>query len=387
MDSYELLTKPGDTELRPVVPGKPGESELYRLLLEHDPEDRMPQKADPLPEAEIALIARWITEGSAFDGSSPRQPLVEMVRDAMLRPAPAKYARAVPITALSFSPDGGRLAISGYYEVTVWDATGGHLLARIGRLPERITSISWHPRMPMLAVAGGSPMQWGTVALVDPSNLAPPRYLCDLPENVLSVSFSPDGHRLAAGCGDRTLRLYDPVSARERKVLKIHADWVQSVAFSDDSQRLLTTSRDRTARILDPGNGEVLASYTAHDTPLLHGAFLPGDTRAWTVARGGVIQRWETANGERKGESKGTEFLMLVPLKSEKAMLAVAADQKVRRFENEKVTSIWEAIDAFPQAAALSPDGKTLAIGGADGSVTLLAASDGKVIRKFAAQP
>ena len=81
MDTFERLMKPGESDLAPITPEQPKDSELYNLLLEHSPEDRMPQKADPLPEAEIALIERWISEGAVCDASSPQQPLVEMVRE------------------------------------------------------------------------------------------------------------------------------------------------------------------------------------------------------------------------------------------------------------------------------------------------------------------
>src|SRR3954470_22386828 len=52
VDSFRRLLKPGESDEKPVVAGHPDDSELMRLLLEPDANDRMPQKADPLPPAE-----------------------------------------------------------------------------------------------------------------------------------------------------------------------------------------------------------------------------------------------------------------------------------------------------------------------------------------------
>lgn len=174
------------------------------MLVEKDANDRMPQKAEALPANEIALIKRWIEQGAINDGGAKDRPLAEMARESLLHPAPEKYPHPVPVTALAFSPDGTQLAVSGYYEVTIWNLDDGALVRRIGGLPERITSLAWHPKTKLLAVGGGSPAQWGTVALVDPAANFQVRLLCDLPEMALSVAFSPDGSRLAAGGGDRT---------------------------------------------------------------------------------------------------------------------------------------------------------------------------------------
>lgn len=387
LDTFARLLKAGDSDLAPIVVGKPADSELVALLHETSAEDRMPQKADPLPENEIKLIESWIAEGAHYDGGSPQRPLVELVRDTMLDKAPTAYARPLPAAALAFSPDGSLMAIGGYHEITIWNTADGSLLTRIDDLPQRILGIAWHPTLPLLAVAGGTPMQWGTVALVDPTGIAPTRFLCDLSETGLSVAFSPNGKYLAAGAGDRTVRLFDPVSGRQRRVLKVHADWVQTVSFSPDSNELLTSSRDRTARVIDPGKGEVVASYTNHESPLLGAVFAPGGKRAWTLARGGVMHRWDAGNGEHKGEVKGADFLQIAM--SNGGLMAVTADGKLRRYpaESSKVEATFDLPTSPTAACIVSPDEKRLAIGGFDGWVTILDAGSGKTVGKFLAQP
>jgi len=69
LDSFSALMQPGESKSPPVVPGKPEESRLYQLITAKDPDDRMPQKDDPLPPAQIAMIAQWIREGAQYDRS------------------------------------------------------------------------------------------------------------------------------------------------------------------------------------------------------------------------------------------------------------------------------------------------------------------------------
>jgi hypothetical protein len=387
LDTFARMMKPGDADLPPVVAGKPGESELISLLNEANADDRMPQKADPLPENEIVLIERWIAEGANYDGGSTQRPLVELVRNTMLGDAPAVYARAIPATAMAFSPDGSQIAVGGYHELTIWNLGDGSLSTRVGGLPERIMGLAWHPTLPLLAVTGGTPTQWGAVALVDPTGIAPTRILCDLNETGLSIAFSPDGRHLAAGAGDRTVRLFDPVSGRQRHVLKVHADWVQTVSFSPDGGELLTSSRDRTARVIDPGKGVVVASYTNHDTPLLGAVFAANGKRAWTLARGGVMHQWDAGNGETKGEVKGAEFLQIAM--SSGGLMAVTAAGELRRYpaESSKVDATFNIPGAPCASCIVSPDAARLAIGGFDGMITVVESGTGKVVTQFLAQP
>src|SRR5690348_9983524 len=53
LDSFARLKKAGESDEAPVVAGKPEQSHLYKLITAKDEDDRMPQKADPLPAGQV----------------------------------------------------------------------------------------------------------------------------------------------------------------------------------------------------------------------------------------------------------------------------------------------------------------------------------------------
>jgi hypothetical protein len=77
LDTQDGLFSVTDNE-RPVVPGKPNQSEIYRRLITHDPDDLMPKSKEgtPLPPAQIALIKRWIEQGAPWQGHWAYLPVV-----------------------------------------------------------------------------------------------------------------------------------------------------------------------------------------------------------------------------------------------------------------------------------------------------------------------
>ncbi|MGH3685677.1 MAG: TIR domain-containing protein, partial [Pseudonocardiaceae bacterium] len=90
---------------------------------------------------------------------------------------------------------------------------------------------------------------------------------------VTSVAFAPDGHTLATGSADRTVRLWDltnPAQPRQlNPPLTGHTAPVLGVAFAPDGHTLATTSTDQTVRLWD---------VTDRDRPHPLGAPLTGHT-------------------------------------------------------------------------------------------------------------
>ncbi|MGA2258532.1 MAG: serine/threonine-protein kinase, partial [Thermoguttaceae bacterium] len=96
---------------------------------------------------------------------------------------------------------------------------------------------------------------------------------------VWSVAFSPDGKRLVSGSGDKSAKLWDATNGQEIRSLKAHADQVNSVAFSPDGKRIATGGNDRLARIWDATSGREMFTLEGHTDNVGIVAFSPDGTR------------------------------------------------------------------------------------------------------------
>jgi mono/diheme cytochrome c family protein len=68
VDQRLLMLKGGDSGRKAIVPGEPGKSHLIELLKSTDDDEVMPPKSEPLAQAQIALLEKWIAEGAVIPG-------------------------------------------------------------------------------------------------------------------------------------------------------------------------------------------------------------------------------------------------------------------------------------------------------------------------------
>ncbi len=114
---------------------------------------------------------------------------------------------------------------------------------------------------------------------------------------VTSVSWSPDGTRLATGSRDGTAKVWDAASGRELLTLRGHAGPVLSVAWSPDGQRLATGNEDGMARVWDATGGRELLALMGDTAPVLSVSWSRDGTRLATGSDDDTARVWDAASG------------------------------------------------------------------------------------------
>ena len=391
LHTFEALSKPGESKAAPVTPGKPARSKIFQLITTRDADDRMPQKDDPLPAAQITLIERWIKEGARFDGPDPQAALASYVPAAPHPDPPAAYPRPVAVLALAFTPDGKELAAGGYHEVTFWNPADGSLVRRVKNVAERTQSLAFSPDGRLLAVAGGAPGKSGEVKLFDAVTGLPVKTLLASADLVLALAFSPDGTRLAAGGADNAIRIFNTGSGQFELLIEQHADWVTALAFRADGAQLASASRDKSARLFNTRTGELESAYLGHGEAIFTIAYAPDSAQVFSAGRDRKIHRWDLKEAKKTEEIDGFAGEVLQLIVANGQLFSASADGQVRQHaltgKKAELICTFAGHQDFVYALAFHAETKRLASGSYDGEVRVWNADDGKMLARFPAAP
>src|SRR5262249_1451036 len=119
-------------------------------------------------------------------------------------------------------------------------------------------------------------------------------------DSIWSAVFSPDGTLILTGSHDKTARLWDAQTGKQKAVLAGHEERVMSVAFSPDGKRVLTAGRrGHPARPGGLGKGLEEAVLKGHPDAL-SGAYSPDGKR---ILAGDML--WDAETGQEKAVLQG----------------------------------------------------------------------------------
>ena len=191
---------------------------------------------------------------------------------------------------------------------------------------------------------------------------------------VARADVSRDGRLLVTAGGDGTARIWDLRSGEQLASLEGHRNLVASARFSSDGLRVLTVSRDGSARIWDVAAASALRSLPEHSAKLRVAAYSPDSRRALTAGDDGRVLLHSLTGAEPpRALSSGGSPVRFAGFSDDGARaFAVAADGTARVWTlSGDAPPLLLRANASLGAAALSPDGRLLAVGGTGGAAAI----------------
>jgi WD40 repeat protein/serine/threonine protein kinase len=273
------------------------------------------------------------------------------------------------VIGLAFSPNGKVLAsASNDATVKLWNLATNQEVYTLRGHTAPIDSVAYSPDGKVLVTGGGD----STVKLWDTTSWQEVRTLRGHTAPVTAVAFSPDGETLVTGSWDNTVKLWDIAAKGELNFLAGHEAWVYCLAFSPDGKTLASCGAfDQTVKLWDLASGQQVA-LPGHRGGVSSVAFSPdGHTLASTSLGDRTVRLWDVAT-RRQLKLFSHRYLVWGVAFSPNGKTVVATDDDTVRLW-DIATGRERAIPmtGYRDRPAFSPDGKTLAVGGADGTICL----------------
>jgi WD40 repeat protein len=352
--------------------GNPAESLVVRYMA-GEMKPPMPLGAPSLPKGDIDLVREWIKAGARDD--TPHESISN---------EPTVYHQPPVITALRFSPDGKLLAVGGNREVLLEDAGGSGLVRRLPGKAERILSLAFSSDGSLMVAGGGTPARFGELQFWDPREGKLLKSVLVGSDTVFGASLSPDAKRVAVGCTDNTVHVFETSDGHELYKISSHENWVLATVFGVDSKRFVSVGRDRAAKLVDADKGQFLENVNQLRGELAAVARHPnkdiivigGEDRIpylYMMDRPRNMKVGEEATLIRKLEPQDGPIFALDWSVDGKRIAVAGAGNRVNVYDAESGAKLAACggHSAGIYAVAFSPDGGRLATGGFDGQVRI----------------
>jgi WD40 repeat protein/DNA-binding SARP family transcriptional activator len=276
------------------------------------------------------------------------------------------------VATVSFSPDSRVLAAQTGYEIGPdrfnrllrWDARTGRLLGDVRPIPGR----SWR----LLGLVGPQPrlvtssVEGRATVIRDAATMRPVR---EFPVAGRVAALSPTEGLIGFGSRDGSVRLLDIRTGNLETATSRHEGPVTAMRFSSDGRRLVTAGRDERLIVWDTSRAAAVETLQARGRGLVVDLAIVRDGGiAYSAGRDGTVVAWDLDGARRlerpfsaAGRALAPRSLTVAAHGSQVATTDAHGFVDLFDSRTRRLTGRVRVDGGQPAAAAIAPDGRTLA--------------------------
>ena len=403
--NFTAVLKGGSGD-KAVIAGRASQSLLFQAITAEDDAERMPPKKAAIPAPQIEFIRQWI-QGGLRESSASKSLVAE--RDTSFTPTtdikldgpppmpeslpaftPPALKRPLPVIAMAASPRAPLIAVAGHEHVRLLDATTQQQIGALAFPEGQPNVIRFSLDGRVLMVAGGKPVQSGSVVLFDVKTGKRLATIGDETDAVLAADLSPDQQLVALGGSGKVVKIYGTADGKLRHKLTKHTDWITALAFSPDGKKLASSDRAGGIHLWDATGGGILLSLSEHKAAVRALAWRSDSKMLASGGEDGLLIWWDAKDGwptvtntNAHPPTRPQGFYGKIP--NGVLALAFGPNGELLSAGRDKHVRLWNASGGstrdfplettLPLQTSITFDGKGLFAGGADGVVRCLPGS------------
>ncbi|WP_166831324.1 WD40 domain-containing protein [Thalassoroseus pseudoceratinae] len=297
----------------------------------------------------------------------------------------AEQAARKPFQSVAFSADGKLLATAGEDQaIHLWNSENGNALESLAGHSGAVSSLRFLDADRLLSVSADQTArvwdttpEWKLIATLG-GNADEPTDVTASPisDRVLSLDFSHDGKKLAAGSGEPSrsggIVIWDLEKQSVAKSIEdAHSDTVLGLEFNRDGSQIVSGGADKFVKVFNVEDGQFVRSFEGHTHHVMDVSWRADGQRLASAGADNVIKVWNVETGEQvttiTGHGKQVTSLQFVGTSDN--VITGGGDKSVRLYtasNRRQVRSFGGATD-YVYSVAASRDGKLFVAGGEDG--------------------